>query len=104
MSTLKRCCGSDFTPLAKSGWIKLISRMLDEIIPIVVTFELSNCGNVMLSLLETRCLPHETNHLNSATAVSAVSAVVVTSSSCSCPCNNINNNTNNTVTCSVNNI
>lgn len=78
MSTLQCCCGEDFTHAAKSGWVKILSRMLDVIVPVVVSFEMNSCGNVMTSLLEPR-LPNDNTSQ---------------SSSSSCPYNNNNHNNN----------
>jgi len=42
LHALHRCCGEEFTPIAEIGWKKLLSRMLDVVIPIVTRFELEN--------------------------------------------------------------
>jgi len=54
MSTLQRCCGDDFTELARIGWVKIFSRMFDIILPIVVNFEVKLCGSLMVSINEPR--------------------------------------------------
>lgn len=41
--TIKKCVGPQvFDQTAMNGWCKIYSRMLDEIIPVVVHFELTN--------------------------------------------------------------
>lgn len=40
--TIKKCCGEAYTEKAHRGWAKILSRLLDVIIPVVIDFELGN--------------------------------------------------------------
>ena len=44
--TLRKCCGDSFTTAAHYGWAKILSRMLDVILPVVVKYEVENAEMV----------------------------------------------------------
>lgn len=40
--TLRKCCGDSFSTAALHGWAKILSKMLDIILPVVVKYEVEN--------------------------------------------------------------
>lgn len=70
MSAIQKCCGDDFTVEARKGWVKLFSRMFDIILPIVVNFEMKNCGELMKDINGSR---------------NSILTVSVTGKRCECP-------------------
>lgn len=40
--TLRHCCGEKFTCEAQVGWEKILSRILDIVVPITSHFEMQN--------------------------------------------------------------
>lgn len=50
MSAVQQCCGEEFTNSARKGWVKIFSRMFDIILPIVVTYEMKICGELMTTV------------------------------------------------------
>jgi len=54
MYTIHKCCGDAFDIHARQGWAKLLSRIMDVIIPVVVNFEMNNVDATVESM-EKRC-------------------------------------------------
>jgi len=40
MYTIQKCCGDAYNSHAHQGWAKILSRILDVIIPVVIHFEI----------------------------------------------------------------
>jgi hypothetical protein len=40
--TIRKCGGDAYTPAAHQGWVKVYSRILGTIIPVVVRFEIES--------------------------------------------------------------
>jgi len=40
--SLRKCCGEEFTEQADIGWKKVLSRILDVVIPVASQFEMAN--------------------------------------------------------------
>ncbi len=55
--TLGKVCGDEFNNDARVGWIKIISRILDVVLPIVINFELKNGGEIMKKITDHRLGP-----------------------------------------------
>ena len=47
MFTIRKCCGTTFTIAAHHGWAKVLSRMLDIIVPVVIRYELEEEDKVL---------------------------------------------------------
>lgn len=70
---LGKVCGDEFQQDGRTGWIKIISRILDVVLPIVINFELKN-GELMKKLTDPRGGPPTTNSANSANSAYSESA------------------------------